>query len=359
MVTIQIRNLTKRFGNTVALDNISLRINEGEIFFLLGPSGCGKTTLLRHIAGFYTPNTGQILFGTNEVTYTPPHLRNTAMVFQSYALWPHLTVGRNVAFGLEERNVPRDQIETRVNKALSTVEMGDYANRKINQLSGGQQQRVALARALVVRPKCLLLDEPLSNLDAKLRLHMRTEIRSICKKAGVTAVYVTHDQEEALSVADRMAIMAKGRLLQVGNPTEIYRSPRTRTVADFIGEANFIPCRIEHPSRTEGYWVVDTVHGQFRGRLADKNWEPAEEAKALVAIRPEAFKLSKDGALSNAIRGNIVNHLYLGNTATYDFETEEGTILHVGEANPSHLGTSPKETLVASVQPKDVIILRS
>ncbi len=359
MVSIHIRNLTKRFGDTVALDNVTLRINEGEMFFLLGPSGCGKTTLLRHLAGFYTPNTGQILFGSKDVTYAPPHRRNTAMVFQSYALWPHLTVGRNVAFGLEEQKVPKDQIESRVNKALATVHMSDFANRKINQLSGGQQQRVALARALVVRPKCLLLDEPLSNLDAKLRTHMRGEIRSICKKAGVTAVYVTHDQKEALSIADRMAIMSRGRVLQVGNPVEIYRSPHTKVVADFIGDANFIPCRMEHPSRTEGYWVVDTVHGQFRGRVADKKWEPSPDAKAMLAIRPESFKISKDGTLTNAIRGNMQGSTYLGDIAYYEFMTEEGTILQIGESNPTHLGIGDKESLVVSVQPKDVIILRN
>ncbi|MFT5407344.1 MAG: iron(III) transport system ATP-binding protein, partial [Verrucomicrobiales bacterium] len=194
MVSIVIRNLTKRFGTTTALDNVSLRINAGEIFFLLGPSGCGKTTLLRHIAGFYEPDHGQIFFDNKEVTNTPPHKRNTAMMFQSYALWPHMTVARNVAFGLEERKMEKDKIEREVFKALATVRMENYADRKINQLSGGQQQRVALARALVVRPQCLLLDEPLSNLDAKLRHEMRTEIRRICKEFKLTAIYVTHDQ---------------------------------------------------------------------------------------------------------------------------------------------------------------------
>ena len=241
MVSIHIRNLTKHFGSTVALDDVSLSIEAGEMFFLLGPSGCGKTTLLRHIAGFYTADHGQIHFGERDVTRLPVHKRNTAMMFQSYALWPHLNVSENVAFGLHERKLSRADIEKRVQESLQMVRMGHLADRKINQLSGGQQQRVALARSIAVRPDALLLDEPLSNLDAKLRLEMRSEIRRICKEFGVTAVYVTHDQKEALHLADRMAIMEKGVISQIGTPRDVFRSPRTATVAAFIGEANFLP----------------------------------------------------------------------------------------------------------------------
>jgi len=212
MISITIDNLVKTFGKLAALDGISLRVEPGEIFFLLGPSGCGKTTLLRNIAGFYIPDSGRILFGDEDVTRLPPHRRNTGMMFQSYALWPHMTVAKNVAFGLEERRVRPKEIQARVTEALESVHMGPYANRKIAQLSGGQQQRVALARALVIRPRALLLDEPLSNLDAKLRLEMRTEIRRVCKESGLTAIYVTHDQKEALSISDRMAILEGGRI---------------------------------------------------------------------------------------------------------------------------------------------------
>jgi iron(III) transport system ATP-binding protein len=226
MIAITIDKLVKKFGDTVALNGISLRIEPGELFFLLGPSGCGKTTLLRNIAGFYIPDEGRILFGDEDVTNLPPHKRNTGMMFQSYALWPHMTVAKNVAFGLEERRVPQAEIRQRVQAALESVQMGPYAERKIAQLSGGQQQRVALARALVIRPRCVLLDEPLSNLDARLRLEMRSEIRRVCKENGLTAIYVTHDQKEALSISDRMAVLEDGRIAQIGTPEQVYRRPK-------------------------------------------------------------------------------------------------------------------------------------
>ncbi len=229
MIAIRIEKLTKRFGNVVALHGLDLAIEPGELFFLLGPSGCGKTTLLRSLAGFNIPDEGRILFGDEDVTRLEPHKRNTGMMFQSYALWPHLTVAENVAFGLHERKVGKAEARNRAGEALESVRMSAYADRKPNQLSGGQQQRVALARALVIRPRCLLLDEPLSNLDAKLRLEMRTEIRRVCKEFKLTTVYVTHDQKEALSVSDRMAILEGGHILQVGSPREIYWAmPRQR-----------------------------------------------------------------------------------------------------------------------------------
>src|SRR5476649_1227007 len=234
MISIRIQNLTKRFGTVTALDHLELAIAPGELFFLLGPSGCGKTTLLRSLAGFYIPDEGKIFFGDEDVTRLAPHKRNTGMMFQSYALWPHMSVAQNVAFGLEERKVARPEITRRVGEALESVHMEAYAERRPNQLSGGQQQRVALARALVIRPRCLLLDEPLSNLDARLRLEMRAEIRRVCKEFKLTTVYVTHDQKEALSIADRMAILDSGHILQVGTPREVYKRPNCKTVANFI-----------------------------------------------------------------------------------------------------------------------------
>jgi iron(III) transport system ATP-binding protein len=334
MVSISVQNLSKRFGETLALDDVSLEIEAGELFFLLGPSGCGKTTLLRHIAGFYQQDAGKILFDGSDVSATPPHHRNTAMMFQSYALWPHMTVAKNVAFGLEERKVGKAEIAKRTAAALETVKMEDYASRKINQLSGGQQQRVALARALVVRPQCLLLDEPLSNLDAKLRLEMRTEIRRICKESGLTAVYVTHDQKEALSIADRMAILDFGTIAQVGTPQEVYRSPLTEVVADFIGETNFIEGTVTNRD-ADGVCQVDTAHGPFTGRIADPQWQVASGDKTILSVRPEALSLSETRPGKNAIAGKLAESVYLGEIAQYALQADGDTTLRIAELNPS------------------------
>ncbi len=291
MIAVTIRDLSKHFGDHLVLDHVNLRIEPGELFFLLGPSGCGKTTLLRHIAGFYFPDSGQVLFDEQDVSRVPPHKRGTGMMFQSYALWPHMTVAGNVAFGLEERRTPKAEIVKRVDEALASVGMAQMANRKINELSGGQQQRVALARALVIRPRCLLLDEPLSNLDAKMRLQMRGEIRRVCKEFGLTAIYVTHDQKEALSIADRLAILDKGHLAQVGTPREIYRQPRSRVVADFIGESNFIEGRALEPVEDSENWRVETALGEFTGLKPDPDWDLHVGESVLLSIRPESWHL--------------------------------------------------------------------
>src|SRR5713226_5356097 len=242
---ISIRNLTKRFGATTALENVSLEVLPQELFFLLGPSGCGKTTLLRLIAGFYQPDGGELFLGDKPMNGVPPHRRNTGMVFQNYALWPHLTVGENVAYGLEVRSLGAAEMAAGVADALSIVQMEHFAHHSPNQLSGGQQQRVALARALVIRPDLLLLDEPLSNLDAKLRLEMREEIRRIHAQTKITTIYVTHDQKEALSLADRIAVMRNGAIEQIGDPRAVYRRPANRFVADFIGETNWLAAQVE------------------------------------------------------------------------------------------------------------------
>jgi len=234
MTAVRVEKIAKSFGPTVALADITLDIAAGELFFLLGPSGCGKSTLLRIIAGLLDPTNGQIFFNDRDVTTLPTQDRNAVMCFQSYALWPHMSVRDNVRFGLEVRGMSRAEQDARVNEVLAMVRLTDQADRKPNQLSGGQQQRVALARALAVKPACLLLDEPLSNLDAKLRLEMRSEIRRICKEGGFTTLYVTHDQREALSVADRIAILNAGRLEQVGTASEVFHRPSSEFVADFM-----------------------------------------------------------------------------------------------------------------------------
>lgn len=302
--------VVKEFGTVRALKGIEVGIEKGELFFLLGGSGCGKTTLLRCIAGLESPTSGKIFFDGQDVTEQPTHKREAAMVFQSYALWPHMTVGQNVAFGLEERGVGKEEVKRRVGEALEMVRLEGYGGRGIDQMSGGQQQRVSLARALVVRPKVLLLDEPLSNLDARLRVEMRTEIRRIVKENDLTAVYVTHDQEEALSVADRMAVMDFGEVLQVGSPEEVYRRPNCRTVAEFIGETNVFE---------------QGELGEFRG----------EGTGDLVSIRPEALRFQNEATgQSNSLTGRVVETAYLGALVHYEVEVAGGHRLKVAEMNP-------------------------
>ena len=335
-VSISIKNLVKRFGSTKALNNINLEIEPGELFFLLGPSGCGKTTLLRHIAGFYTPDEGAIHIGGDDVTNVPPHKRDTGMVFQSYALWPHMTLAENVAFGLQMRKISKSEIDKRVQAALEIVKMETRAKSKPNQLSGGQQQRVALARALVVQPRCLLLDEPLSNLDAKLRLEMRVEIRRICKDAGLTAVYVTHDQKEALSIADRLAIMRDGVIEQTGTPLDVYRRPKNAFVASFIGETNFLP---------------PTFFGS--------SFEAGSSKK--LSLRPEAIHFDEPPQADGVLRftGTIHGTVYLGETAQHlmDVTAPDGSThtLTVFQLNPEILARDEARPISAWINRRDIV----
>jgi iron(III) transport system ATP-binding protein len=298
---IRLENLTKRYGETVALSSVDLEIGSGELFFLLGPSGCGKTTLLRLIAGLQMPSSGRILFDGHDVTSVPTQKRNAVMCFQGYALWPHMTVRENIRFGLSVRETPsdRESQQAQVQRALEIIQMqGPLADRKPQQLSGGQQQRVALARALAVRPACLLLDEPLSNLDTHLRQEMRREIQRICRQAGITTVYVTHDQTEALSTADRIAVMRDGQLAQVGTPQELYRSPSSAFVAEFIGPTNLIEGEITH-SR-DGVTHVSTAVGEIRAASgAVEQATAAARRRVMVSIRPELIRIVPDGRLIN------------------------------------------------------------
>jgi iron(III) transport system ATP-binding protein len=352
MEAITAEALCKSFGQVRALDRVSLEIGAGELFFLLGPSGCGKSTLLRCIAGLERPDSGEVRFGARSVTDLPAHQRGTAMVFQSYALWPHLTVAQNIAFGLEERKVPKAEIKQRVWEALELVQLPGFGNRAIDQMSGGQQQRVALARALVVRPQCLLLDEPLSNLDAQLRLEMRREIRRIVKLHGLTAIYVTHDQEEALAMADRIAILDAGRIAQLGPPEEIYRSPRSAMVAAFIGETNLISGTVAgfNPPETS----VTTAGGTFSGRPADPAWSPAPGAATTLSVRPEAWRLHRETG-ENPLPGTVTDRSYLGQRIQYWIETAAGP-QQVVETNPHHL-LQPGDAVRLHVSREDVVVL--
>ncbi len=354
MESIRVESVVKTFGNTRALDGINVVIEPGELFFLLGASGCGKTTLLRCIAGLETPTQGAIYFGDRNVTDMPPHKREAAMVFQSYALWPHLTVGQNIAFGLEERKVPRPEIKRRVEEALEMVQLPGYGDRSIDQMSGGQQQRVSLARALVVKPKCLLLDEPLSNLDAQLRVEMRREIRRIVKENGLTGIYVTHDQEEALAMADRMAVLTRGNIGQIGTPEQIYRHPRSAYVANFIGETNLIEgTAIE---TRDGFTLANTAAGPIVGRITAPDWHPAAGEPLRLSIRPEAWRLQMaDG--DNTVTGNIVERSYLGQRIQYWIETAAGR-QQVVEMNP-HLIHEPGDArIVLHARHDDVVVLQ-
>jgi len=310
-----------------AVDRVDLEIEPGELFFLLGPSGCGKTTLLRMIAGFVEPTSGSINFrqgsDNKDVTFLEPNKRNTGMVFQSYALWPHMTVAENVGFGLDVRGIKGEERSTRILKALQTVQMDQYAARKPIQLSGGQQQRVALARAIVINPSVLLLDEPLSNLDAKLRLELRLEIRKVCKSLGMTAIYVTHDQKEALSMADRMAVLRAGRVEAVGTPAALYQTPSTRFVAEFMGETNFIPTQNARQEGSE--WVFETPIGPLRSTIAPPL------GKVCLSVRPEAV------TLGGALMFHVEHAVFLGDAAQLVLKSAAGLSLKVSLQNPKQL----------------------
>ena len=316
MVAVRLQNVTKRFDGVTAADDVSLDIPEGQLFFLLGPSGCGKTTLLRTIAGFEIPDSGKVFFDAKDVTDIPPHKRNTGMVFQNYALWPHMTVFDNVAYGLRVRALDRASVSRRALEALEMVRMSRERDRFPNQLSGGQQQRVALARALVIEPGCLLLDEPLSNLDAKLRLEMRAEIRRIHAETRVTTIYVTHDQKEALSMAERLAVLTDGRVVQVGRPGDVYRRPANDFVAAFVGETNLIPGKLREVDGQIA--LVDTDVALIRGALA--HFPGARPGAAcLVSVRPEDISLSQTPASSNSIQGRLLTYTFLGEVGQYVF----------------------------------------
>lgn len=339
MVDVRLEHVTKRFENVIAVDDVTVEVKEGRFFTLLGPSGCGKTTTLRIIAGLTRQDKGDIYFGEQLMNDVPPHRRNTGMVFQTYALWPHMKVFDNVAFGLKFHKVPKEEGKHRVDEVLKLVGLEGLEKRLPSQLSGGQQQRVALARALVIEPQVLLLDEPLSNLDAKLRVQMRTEIKRIQKRLAITSIYVTHDQEEALSISDEIAIQDKGAIQQIGTPREIYEDPHNSFVAGFIGLANFLKGRISEIDETRLSSTVTTEEGvEIRTRLeAEGDWRRG--SKVIASIRPEALTVYKHGSAPsgvNKIEGSVRLTSYLGNLVRYEIETSWGDTLRADVYNPRH-----------------------
>jgi ABC-type Fe3+/spermidine/putrescine transport system ATPase subunit len=319
VVSVRVEDVWMVFGKVTALRGVSLEVKEGEMVTLLGPSGCGKTTLLRVISGLYKPTKGRVFFDSEDVTEKNPWERNVGLVFQDYALWPHMTVFDNIAYGLKLRKVPASEIRERVRRVAELLRIEDLLDRYPHQLSGGQQQRVALARAIVINPSVLLLDEPLSNLDAKIRINVRTEIRKLQKELKITAIYVTHDQEEALVISDRIAVMNQGVIEQVGTPLEVYYNPRTLFVADFVGQVNIVKGRVSSVDEAEGVAVVDSEIGEVRV-AAQQGLREGEEVH--LVFRPEMVEVSKSplesSASSTVFEGVVDTVQFLGNLLRAD-----------------------------------------
>jgi len=334
MPQLTLRNVIKSYGRTRAVDDLSLEVREGELLTLLGPSGCGKTTTLRAVSGFVGLDSGHIYIGQREVTDIPPERRGIGLVFQNYALWPHMTVFQNLAFGLQLKRLPAGGIRDKVERGLSMVQLEGFEHRYPRQLSGGQQQRVALARALVLEPDILLLDEPLSNLDALLREQMRFEIAQIHKQAGITSIYVTHDQTEAMVISDRIALLDKGKVVQIGKPEELYASPANRFVAGFMGTTSFVPGKVEQ-SRGEAVWVRTPAGLSLRGR--GRNLRDGQEVA--VAVRPEHVRFLEAltaGAApppeeANVFPARVVRASYVGELIDYQLDLQGSSLRARGD----------------------------
>jgi spermidine/putrescine transport system ATP-binding protein len=347
---VQLVDLVKRFGDFTAVAGLNLQMPAGEFFSLLGPSGCGKTTTLRMIAGFERPDGGQILLDGEDMAQTPPHKRNVNTVFQSYALFPHLSVHDNVAFGLRYKEASKQEIKDRVGKALELVQLTGFEKRRPGQLSGGQQQRVALARALVLNPAVLLLDEPLGALDAKLRKRLQIELKALQEEVGITFIYVTHDQEEALTMSDRIAVMSQGKVEQVGGPKEIYEEPATAYVADFLGVSNLMDAEALGPAG-----------GACRVKLGDfelmaGKGEQSSTGHVKVTIRPERVDLGEPGAaVENAIPGMVERTVYVGSIMQILVNLASGARIQAWVPNDGQAGQFPSGAAVSVVMPRDAL----
>jgi iron(III) transport system ATP-binding protein len=354
-VKIEFQDIALAFGQTEVLRNISLSIEPGEFFALLGPSGSGKSTLLRVIAGFARPQAGRVLVDGKDISAVPPWKRDIGMVFQNYALWPHMTVHDNVAFGLEERRLPRSEVKRKVAAALDLVGLADFAARRPSQLSGGQQQRVALARTIAIEPKVLLLDEPLSNLDAKLRVHMRVELLALQRKLGVTTIFVTHDQEEALSISDRVAVLDAGVIQQVGTPVELFDHPANRFIANFVGTINLFA----------GTLMAGTDAMLFESEALGTLTLPGVPAAALgeveIAFRPHVITLCEAGAPANGgliwLEGRVAEREFLGEFIRYTVRAGKADIVADQAHYTGAKSFAPGDSVKLGIQPRQIRVL--
>jgi spermidine/putrescine transport system ATP-binding protein len=361
-VEVRLVDVVKKFGDTLAVDHVNLEVRDGEFFSLLGPSGCGKTTTLRMIGGFEQPTSGLIELDGHDVTWQPPYRRNVNTVFQSYALFPHLTIFENVAFGLRRKRIKDTEIKARVGEMLRLVELPGFERRKPNQISGGQAQRVALARALINRPAVLLLDEPLGALDLKLRKQMQVELKRIQQEVGVTFIYVTHDQEEAMTMSDRIAVMNHGRYEQLGDPESLYERPTTRFVAGFLGISNLLPGKVT--GTADGYAIADLGDS---ARVRIPRGLLGSDSTIEVGVRPEKIRMHKqdqaapDGA--NELEGTVVDASYLGVSTSYVVEARTGARLTVYEQNVERTVHGslhrPGETVRLSWSPDHTFVVRA
>ena len=355
-VRVEFERVSLAYGKTRVLNDVSIAIEPGEFFALLGPSGSGKSTLLRLLAGFLRPQAGAIRVAGDDVTRVPPWERDIGMVFQNYALWPHMTVRQNVAFGLEERRLPRAEVERRAAAALELVGLGEFGARRPGQLSGGQQQRVALARTIAIEPKVLLLDEPLSNLDAKLRIYMRAELLALQRKLGITTIFVTHDQEEALSIADRVAVLDQGVIQQVGTPMELYDSPANRFIATFVGTINILQGTLE---RADGAMVFRSdILGAIRFAAAAAQPGPAE-----IAIRPHAIHLAARDVVGDAglvwAEGSVTQREFLGEFVRYTVKIGQTELTADQPHHTADPGFAPGAAVRVGINPAQVRVLRA
>jgi len=350
MAFIQIRNVSKAFSpNTFAVRDFSMEIGRGELVSFLGPSGCGKTTTLRMVAGFEIPTSGTIFIKDTDITHKPPNQRNVGMVFQAYALFPNMTVAGNIGYGLRIAKRPPAEIEQRVKEMLALVHMANFGDRYPHQLSGGQQQRVALARALAVKPEVLLLDEPLSALDAKIRVSLRGEIRTIQKELGITTIYVTHDQEEALSISDRIVVMNGGRIEQIGSPFDIYNFPQTEFIAQFVGTLNAVKVEVKDAAagilRLENQ-TIKTTQTSDLGKNGDQ---------VMIAIRPERLSISADGAAGNVLEATVENITFLGAIVRIQVKIDQATF-HIDTFNDPFIALPQIKQKVHVAFPEEAVM---